>query len=45
MTTIPRYPLAPGLEISRVLTGLWQLADMERDGRVFDREAAAHAMT
>ena len=45
MTTIPRYTLAPGLEISRVLTGLWQLADMERDGRVFDRDAAAHAMT
>ncbi len=45
MTTIPRYTLAPGLEISRVLTGLWQLADMERDGRVFDAEAAAHAMT
>ena len=44
MTTIPRYTLAPGLEISRVLTGLWQLADMERDGRVFDRDAAAHAM-
>lgn len=45
MTTIPRYTLAPGLEISRVLTGLWQLADMERDGRVLDRDAAAHAMT
>lgn len=45
MTTIPRHTLAPGLEISRVLTGLWQLADMERDGRVFDRGAAAHAMT
>ncbi|WP_411279341.1 aldo/keto reductase [Gemmatimonas sp.] len=45
MTTIPRYTLAPGLEISRVLTGLWQLADMERDGRVFDRDAAAHAMS
>ena len=45
MTTIPRYTLAPGLQISRVLTGMWQLADMERDGRVFDRDAAAHAMT
>jgi aryl-alcohol dehydrogenase-like predicted oxidoreductase len=45
MTTIPRFTLAPGLEISRVLTGLWQLADMERDGRVFDRDAAAHAMS
>jgi aryl-alcohol dehydrogenase-like predicted oxidoreductase/enamine deaminase RidA (YjgF/YER057c/UK114 family) len=45
MISIPRHTLAPGLEISRVLTGLWQLADMERDGRVFDRDAAAHAMT
>ncbi len=44
MTSIPRYTLAPGLDVSRVLTGLWQLADMERDGRVFDRESAAHAM-
>ena len=28
-----RVPLAPGLPISRVVTGLWQIADMERDGR------------
>ena len=41
---IPRYTLAPGVEMARVLTGLWQLADMERDGRVFDRAAAAEAM-
>ena len=27
-----RHELAPGLEISRVVTGLWQVADMERDG-------------
>jgi aryl-alcohol dehydrogenase-like predicted oxidoreductase/enamine deaminase RidA (YjgF/YER057c/UK114 family) len=32
------------LSISRVLIGLWQIADMERDGRVIDRERAAHAM-
>jgi len=44
MTTIPRIALAPGVEISRVLTGLWQLADMERDGRTFDHAAAAQAM-
>ena len=44
MTTIPRCTLAPGVEISRVLTGLWQLADMERDGRSFDQAAAAQAM-
>jgi aryl-alcohol dehydrogenase-like predicted oxidoreductase/enamine deaminase RidA (YjgF/YER057c/UK114 family) len=40
-----RLDLAPGLSISRVLTGLWQLADMERDGRPFDRARAARAMT
>jgi len=43
--TIPeRFVLAPGLSISRVLTGLWQLADMERDGRPFDRARATRAM-
>ncbi len=43
-TTVPRVTLAPGLEISRVLTGLWQIADMERDGRTFDLDGAARAM-
>lgn len=28
--------LAPGLNISRVLTGLWQIADLERDGSTLD---------
>src|SRR3954452_2761805 len=46
--TMPLRPdrtmLAPGLEISRVVTGLWQVADMERDGRLLDRDAAAAAM-
>ena len=41
---IPRIALAPGLEISRVLTGLWQVADMERDGRTLDLDGAARAM-
>jgi aryl-alcohol dehydrogenase-like predicted oxidoreductase/enamine deaminase RidA (YjgF/YER057c/UK114 family) len=36
--------LAPGLTISRVLTGLWQIADMERDGRALDLPATAAAM-
>lgn len=39
-----RIELAPGLEISRVLTGLWQVADMERDGTTLDAEAASRAM-
>ena len=36
--------LAPGLEISRVVTGLWQVADMERNGHTLDLDAAAAAM-
>lgn len=43
-TNVPRHELAPGSSISRVLTGLWQVADMERDGRALDLEAAADAM-
>ena len=39
-----RIELAPGLSISRVLTGLWQIADMEREGRALDLDAAAAAM-
>jgi aryl-alcohol dehydrogenase-like predicted oxidoreductase/enamine deaminase RidA (YjgF/YER057c/UK114 family) len=36
--------LAPDLRISRVVTGLWQIADMERDDRSLDHEQAARAM-
>ena len=28
--------LAPGLKISRIVTGLWQIADMERHGKMLD---------
>lgn len=42
--TVERTVLAPGLEISRVLTGLWQVADMERDGAAVEVERAAGAM-
>ena len=41
---VPRVELAPGLEVSRVLTGLWQIADMERDGESVDAVAASAAM-
>ena len=45
MTTSPALPerclLAPGLEISRIVTGLWQVADMERGGKTLDPEAGA----
>jgi aryl-alcohol dehydrogenase-like predicted oxidoreductase/enamine deaminase RidA (YjgF/YER057c/UK114 family) len=40
----PRFSLAPGLEIARIVTGLWQVADMERGGRELDREAASSAL-
>jgi aryl-alcohol dehydrogenase-like predicted oxidoreductase/enamine deaminase RidA (YjgF/YER057c/UK114 family) len=43
-TLVERRDLAPGLSISRVITGLWQIADMERDGRSLDLEATAQAM-
>jgi len=41
---VDRRNLAPDLSISRVLTGLWQLADMERDGRKLDVDRTAVAM-
>jgi aryl-alcohol dehydrogenase-like predicted oxidoreductase/enamine deaminase RidA (YjgF/YER057c/UK114 family) len=41
---VERIALAPDLSISRVLTGLWQIADMERDGRTLDPESAARAL-
>ncbi len=39
-----RALLAPGLEISRIVTGLWQVADQERDAGPLDPEAASSAM-
>lgn len=41
---VERWRIAPGLEISRLVTGLWQIADMERGGSEVDRAAAAAAM-
>lgn len=41
---VDRTSLAGDLSISRVLTGLWQIADMERDGGAVDLNAAAAAM-
>jgi len=37
--------LAPDLKISRVLTGLWQIADLERDGSTLDPVNTARFMT
>ncbi|MGD9905771.1 MAG: aldo/keto reductase [Vicinamibacterales bacterium] len=41
---VDRIDLAPGLSVSRVITGLWQIADMERGGHTLDLDAAARAM-
>jgi aryl-alcohol dehydrogenase-like predicted oxidoreductase/enamine deaminase RidA (YjgF/YER057c/UK114 family) len=43
-TTVERCDLAPGFHISRVLTGLWQIADMERDDRELNLQETAAAM-
>lgn len=40
MGVVERVELAPDLAVSRVLTGLWQVADLERDGREIDLHAA-----
>ena len=36
-----RFRLSDTLEISRVLTGLWQVADIEKDGEIIDPETGA----
>lgn len=42
--SVERCSLSPDLEVSRVLTGLWQIADMERGGKTLDAEATAAAL-
>lgn len=39
-----RTMLAPGLEISRIITGLWQVADMERGDGDLDLDSAGKAL-
>ncbi|MEM9304304.1 MAG: aldo/keto reductase [Pseudomonadota bacterium] len=41
---VPTIQLAAGLRISRVLNGLWQIADIERDGNALDPVATAATM-
>lgn len=43
-TKVETCELSPTLKISRVLTGLWQIADMERDGKTIDIKQTAAAM-
>lgn len=43
--TLSKYiELAPGLTICRALTGLWQIADLERDGQKVNPHEAAQSM-
>ena len=47
MSSVERVELAPGLSISRVVTGMWQIAELERhlpDGATLDPVATAAAM-
>lgn len=44
MNTSKYIELAPGLTICRAFTGLWQIADMERDGTKVNPSEAAKAM-
>jgi aryl-alcohol dehydrogenase-like predicted oxidoreductase/enamine deaminase RidA (YjgF/YER057c/UK114 family) len=44
MAKVETIELAPGLIISRVLNGLWQIADQERDGNKLDPEQTALLM-
>ena len=39
-----RSPIAPDFSISKIITGLWQIADMEKDGQVLDPDSMAAAM-
>ena len=43
--SVEKVRLSSGLEISRVVTGLWQIADMEKGGKALDPEKTAHFMT
>ncbi|MEM8916601.1 MAG: aldo/keto reductase, partial [Pseudomonadota bacterium] len=43
---VGKPPLAPlhGLQLRRMVTGLWQMADQERDGKPYDLDRAAEAL-
>jgi aryl-alcohol dehydrogenase-like predicted oxidoreductase/enamine deaminase RidA (YjgF/YER057c/UK114 family) len=45
MSKIPdRITLGDGLSVSRLVCGLWQVADLEKDGKTLDPEAGADAL-
>jgi hypothetical protein len=41
---VEHVELAPGFTVSRVATGLWQIADMERAGEGLDAERTSAAL-
>ncbi len=41
---VERVGLAPGFTVSRISTGLWQIADMERDGDALDPDVTSDAL-
>ncbi|MFZ8970451.1 MAG: aldo/keto reductase, partial [Paracoccaceae bacterium] len=43
--SIPQKKISDTLTISRVLTGLWQVADMERSGEDLDPDQAANQLS
>ena len=42
--TVEKFRLSSGLEISRAITGLWQIADMEKGGVTLDPQETASYM-
>ncbi|PLP61173.1 aldo/keto reductase [Mesorhizobium loti] len=44
MPTTPERTTLAGLDISRLLCGLWQVADIEKDGTTLDPEQSADAL-
>jgi aryl-alcohol dehydrogenase-like predicted oxidoreductase/enamine deaminase RidA (YjgF/YER057c/UK114 family) len=45
VTARPERTRLAHLDVSRLVCGLWQVADMEKDGRTLDRETAADALS
>ena len=39
-----RTQLATGYEISQIITGLWQVADIEKEGKQLDQDQAAKTL-
>jgi len=44
MSASPSDPAIGNVPVRCLVTGLWQMADQERDGKVFDLDSAAHAL-